>query len=1036
MSGTESDARDGRPVRRRNRQPLSCATCRKRKVRCDRTIPCGPCKRHGMADSCCFEKRGRSGEIVCQSALSGPPEPKDDVNDIRRRLEYLETLLDQQSRKPTPGVTPTNALPRDSLGNLPDNPIRVHNRTGEQVAEIDPEAEDAALVLEGLTMEGTLAFNQHRGRQAMRRAFDKARSSDSPEARRELANEGVIDPIDYSLTAKHAAELAQCHAAQGDKPLKPELDMGDPLDCPMMSACRSKSLLRLESSTESSLGWGLGWALAAAQEMGQFDVIRDTVDCTKVSSSSTASHVTPERLAVLTAIVRTLPTLEQTELLLDIFERRAQPFTMNVVHIPTLRKEVRMMYSLTTPLCCAKAIDTSDTCWLGVLLMVLNIGLRFREADDEHVNAQLGRFVDQGCAPLWCSATKTCLVLSGFIGSTSLNVLTTIVLLMCQCPRSANHSPAMMRIAISNAQGMGLHRLGDLANQPKPGDGLDYRIRQEIAKRLWWSLVVSDWNCALLSTTPYMIQPHQFNTPMPGNFNNDDLLRSGTQPHPDDVFTEISYALSMMELAKITREHVDMVTRLEMEEATVGKPRRIACDFNITLDGKYHGVLRRASVFSDKMAGRQSEELIEVQRWAFQQNVFDRLLQLHRQALSKKQARNCCVELARRVLSMQRDIRKRSDLGDKLVQNVLQSFNATTLLCLDLLYTPPTAIQRETIRSEIAEGLDGMCRAAHDAGLTPRGIRIIRVLLDEEQKQWDAMQKRGKSGQEPQSRTHLLNMALRVARISRGAEPLLEEDENKPIFQEPEPTITKQRRERERQSQALPESVSAPPPTAAAPATTGAVPYPLNALPPFQPSFSSLDPYQIGPSGIEMPMAQDTPAPANMDFDLQSFLDNFELPNANAATNGSLANQGTSNVVQDNGQQNLDVPMSDASSSGPSSSYSSVPPSFVDSHSPSSYSGSGSGSSHTTTHSPSDNSPPVMDGFWDWMLSQGMQADNGNAISMANFNAPSQSVLGQLPPSPFPTLGLDASALNKPGVASPDGASHPFPSASPLPIFS
>lgn len=312
-----------------------------------------------MADSCCFEKRGRSGEIVCQSALSGPPEPKDDVNDIRRRLEYLETLLDQQSRKPTPGVTPTNALPRDSLGNLPDNPIRVHNRTGEQVAEIDPEAEDAALVLEGLTMEGTLAFNQHRGRQAMRRAFDKARSSDSPEARRELANEGVIDPIDYSLTAKHAAELAQCHAAQGDKPLKPELDMGDPLDCPMMSACRSKSLLRLESSTESSLGWGLGWALAAAQEMGQFDVIRDTVDCTKVSSSSTASHVTPERLAVLTAIVRTLPTLEQTELLLDIFERRAQPFTMNVVHIPTLRKEVRMMYSLTTPLCCAKAIDTS-----------------------------------------------------------------------------------------------------------------------------------------------------------------------------------------------------------------------------------------------------------------------------------------------------------------------------------------------------------------------------------------------------------------------------------------------------------------------------------------------------------------------------------------------------------------------------------------------------------------------------------------------------------------------------------------------------
>ena len=908
------------------------------------------------------------------TAWSMPSQPKDDVNEIKKRLEHLESLLSQHSRYP--GKEPQHTLPANSLGNIPDFPIRVQNRSKEDAEDIDPEAEDAALVLEGLTMDGAMSFGQHRGGQAMRRAFHDAQASDDLDAKKELANEGVIDPMDASLTAKHAAAIAQFHAMQEPN------NMGEaPTECPLSSACNSTSLLRLTSSTESSLGWGMGWALAAAQEIGQFERMNAPPSC-----MANAAPVTPERMAVLSAIIRTLPSLEQIELLLDVFERRAQPFVLNVVHIPTLRKELRILYSLNSPLCRARGIDVADTCWLGVLLMVLVIGLRFRETHDTELTARLGEFVDPGYPPLWYSATKTCLVLSGFIGSSSLTVLTTILLLMFQCPRSANQAPSLMRIAISNAQGMGLHRLGDLSNQPKPGESAEYRLRREMAKRLWWALVVKDWNCALVSTTPYMIQPHQFNTPLPGNFNSEDLLQSSTEPHPRDAFTEMSFFLSGIELAKVTRENAEIINQLEMQQATDGKPRQVTCDQNIMLDSKYRAVLNNASIFSNNILGKQNEEVVSVQRWAFQQHVFDRMLQVHRAALSKKQARNCCVELARKVLSLQRAIRSRTDLGDKLVYNVLQSFNATTLLCLDLLYTPPTAVQRETIRAEITEGLEGMCRAAQDAGLTPRGIRIIHVLLDEEQKQWEESQLRGKEEQEPQSRMRLINMALRVARISRGNEPLVDDDSQNPDMGQDILRKQYQQKEEERKKQQQQQEAM--------------LPNPLSAFPPLQPTLTSFDPYQMGPSGIEVPMSQDPPV--GTDFNLQSFLDNFELPNAQTTPKFDAMNYENSSTLQTpsaSGPSMLERP--DSFQSDLSGSFSRLPPGSMDSDSQSTRSGSGSSQ---MIPSPQDERTPLMDNFWDWILSQGTRPD---ISSTTPFSAPVQSMQSYVPDPNIPNVDGD-----------------------------
>lgn len=43
-----------RVMQRRRRPPLSCTECRRRKLKCDRSLPCGQCVRSKAADSCAF----------------------------------------------------------------------------------------------------------------------------------------------------------------------------------------------------------------------------------------------------------------------------------------------------------------------------------------------------------------------------------------------------------------------------------------------------------------------------------------------------------------------------------------------------------------------------------------------------------------------------------------------------------------------------------------------------------------------------------------------------------------------------------------------------------------------------------------------------------------------------------------------------------------------------------------------------------------------------------------------------------------------
>lgn len=149
MADQQNDTESRAPQRRR-RPPLSCTECRRRKLKCDRSLPCGQCVRSKTADDCAFvspqpgpvtdsehrmsppvsrmrpqgsnDQAAGSGLFVFDSKL-GPkpssnrvtkrtrPDDHHELCELRHRLHVLENALGRPSALQTPETSVCDVLP-------------------------------------------------------------------------------------------------------------------------------------------------------------------------------------------------------------------------------------------------------------------------------------------------------------------------------------------------------------------------------------------------------------------------------------------------------------------------------------------------------------------------------------------------------------------------------------------------------------------------------------------------------------------------------------------------------------------------------------------------------------------------------------------------------------------------------------------------------------------------------------------------------------------------------------------------------------
>jgi len=103
--------------------PRSCITCRRRKVRCDKQVPCANCRRAQIA--CIFPAPGRAPRRPRPKDPNAPPKNSSEREvELMKRLRKLEGIVEELSGQID--VDPTSGRHQSSSGDSPEAGVEAH----------------------------------------------------------------------------------------------------------------------------------------------------------------------------------------------------------------------------------------------------------------------------------------------------------------------------------------------------------------------------------------------------------------------------------------------------------------------------------------------------------------------------------------------------------------------------------------------------------------------------------------------------------------------------------------------------------------------------------------------------------------------------------------------------------------------------------------------------------------------------------------------------------------------------------------------
>ncbi|PWY66012.1 hypothetical protein BO70DRAFT_346152 [Aspergillus heteromorphus CBS 117.55] len=418
-----------------------------------------------------------------------------------------------------------------------------------------------------------------------------------------------------------------------------------------------------------------------------------------------------EKLALLREIVDQMPGPDLISALYDAFVTRCQGSLGNIIHTPTFLDQANGLYEcLICPSAEQNALLMSERIsmeMLSCLLMALVLGLAFypgrtvlgwsKSPVALHAEAarESGRHIK-----IWRSLALRCLRGSVSLFCGSIPGLQAAIMILLDAHEDPATLDSILVTAISGAQKLGLHRLGDVKlkadtsmdNVSTPSLQQPY-IRTEIGVRIWWALVMRDWSRGQ-ALGYYSIHPSQFNTRPPLHVNDNDLwMPTGqvdAQDHiterPRSEFTMLSYTIQALGIVVLVRESIDLR----------GPVRQVREDMERTMHRELNRKYERfiAQLPSHFRLGNTAGltatgplAAIPVQRWMLHQQLWSLFLRIHRGNLSSQDGRISCQLLAQNIITIQVQIQSRCTVCSSLSAGDTLLFNAAAALVTDLIFS-------------------------------------------------------------------------------------------------------------------------------------------------------------------------------------------------------------------------------------------------------------------------------------------------------------------------------------------------------------
>ncbi|EOQ99859.1 Activator of stress s 1 [Wallemia ichthyophaga EXF-994] len=728
----------------RRRQVQACSECRRRKIKCNRVFPCGPCKSRGD-DAICREVQKHEESVTgCASATS--------MDMLTNRVLHLEAALRTTQQALPQNVQSTLLPPSLSLSHEMASGATPAKFEGQNRRGRPSKGKGKSIKSED-SGHGAIDATQTRP------LGSGIVSNDSEE------EEAAMILEDFAFGRREKSSLNNDRLKFGSTPASPAKSINNP-------AIKGDN----EASANTCPGRS-GPKHAVNFAAPTFNPAFNPPDFMLARNETSADNYQRNILSVL-------PSRKVGEALMSIYIRKVD-FFQKVMHIPTLKKDQENFWNQYEAHATGGRLEIAPA-FLGLYLMILCAAIHFADAD-EAVNAGLSPQEHESLPALYFAASRAALWASDYLENHNLNNLQTIVLMglyLNNVNASSTHH-SLLGAAIKIAQNLGLSRLGDedslahdgaIAPESRGSKKFSWVgmwscvITREVGRRIWWNLVQLDWFLAASHNYSYTIHPCQNRCSLPINIDDDDLVEGQKlESKPMSVYTGMTYQLTRLLILEPVREIVD-----EFNETG-----HITFEFTMKQDNKIKTLIEQLPAFyrmdfDVRLLGLSPEknQIFLWERTLLNLSAQMRLVRLHRPFLSKgyrhksyEQSKKTCVDAARTSLSVLRQT-DRSGFLERWWICAYYAFASAIVIFIDLIHDDPMSFDAMQKREEIRSALNMLKGARSFSSGADHSASLLEGLLAEEVRQKpDLKRKLGDEG-DSGKRNRSKDLSILVKKLS------------------------------------------------------------------------------------------------------------------------------------------------------------------------------------------------------------------------------------------------------------------------------
>ncbi|CZR59277.1 uncharacterized protein PAC_09169 [Phialocephala subalpina] len=704
-----------------SRKPLTCVDCARRKIRCNKQLPCDVCEKRGSAHTC---RRAEVGEIIGKQ---------------------------RTRRSASPGIAdmPSSPARRGSTLDPPINErlLSLVTTLSDRVQRLEAKIDGAQVSKDLATDEIEIPLNQ----------YDTSSTQLERPAKRVRVHEETVQP---SSSLQENTPLEEDDSGSGPNASDAEVE----------DAATVLEFLAWGRLKDSNLTSGVREPpnIHDSAARTDSDVIQGVQAWGTSPSSIPGGSVAMESLHI-SQIQEFLPAKMQV---FELFEYHADflLFMHCSFHAPTFRKELDQFYDDDHGVI---SMSSAGLQWSALIFAIMCGSMAC--VKPHHVRKWGFQEEEQGTlARRWYQASIECLNAARYQQYHNIYSIQAITssTISAHILGFSNSQSVLLASAVRIAQSLGLHRLSSSRKQAAQSKTASDVVHKELGRRLWQQLAAQDWFSVPFSET-YCVNPLHFSTKSPMHCD-EETMQALPMSQPS-ITTYGNFLFRVASLMPALHDRSSEAHTLEAKYEQVLIFDKMMRELVMTR--------LPPCLNSQTQLDPLWPAWVSAARRCLTITSAHKIIMIHRRFLGMSFrdkgysfTRRTCLAAAKTIINeMKQDVHDESPI---LWTTQAFSVAAGIILCLDNFNRDQSAREYEEHRQLVSDAIVVLSQSVAISSIAARGTRLLSELLAEQQKHTQNINSASSrielqypSGNSPKASERSLNVAAFVKKFCESDAP-------------------------------------------------------------------------------------------------------------------------------------------------------------------------------------------------------------------------------------------------------------------------